>query len=157
MAWAVVADVKRKIPYVTISASGTKPTESQVTDEIAEREAKLKSAMVRGGFSLTQTDSDASAYLKALVVTGTAGWALGLRVRHGQGGQQSETYRDYLDEWKEEIAAIRAGQNVIPGGVKVDGGPPDEGRGKPDSTFTDGTITEPDSDDDYWFPIDKEW
>ena len=138
MAWATFTDIADRLPYVAIAASGTKPTTAQTTTWIKHYEAELKGAMTEANWSLTQTDADATAYLKNLVVSGVCADVLETRMRSIGGASKADkraaTFRATWDAGKE---AIGAGNNVIPNGTKVDGGPPDEARPGVSSTFLD--------------------
>ena len=149
MAWAVAADVSDRLAgYITISATGTKPTTAQTTQYIADHEAALKGALAQGGWTLAQTDADADAYLQDLVVTGVAGQILLTRVRgmgeQGTGSRPDALGTEYRERWAASIASIEAGRNVIPGGAKTTGGPPASPRRGVSSSFSD-TDTIPDA------------
>ena len=138
--WATAAEVGNKVPYITISGTST-PSTTAVEAEIADREAQLRSAMAAGGWNMTQSETNADAYLRSLVVTGVAGWILGVRSKRLGTGQADTTGQKYEATWEAAVESIRLGANVIPGGVKTSGGPP-VARGGVTSTYIDGTITE---------------
>ncbi len=139
--WATAAEVGEKLPHVTISGSST-PTTSAVDSEISDREAILRSALQQGGWSLTQANANADAYLRGLVRLGAAGWVLGTRSRRLGSSHVDDTGKKYEEEWAAAIKKIEGGLPVIPDGTKMSGGPPDTVRGGVTSTFIDGTVTE---------------
>ena len=76
--YATYAHVTPRLGW-TISSSGTKPTEAQLTDEIALIEDDLDGELEAQGFTVPVTDADGITFLRQFVVAEACARALELR------------------------------------------------------------------------------
>ena len=104
MAYATYANVTARLGW-TISSSGTKPTESQITDEIALIEDDLDGEPDAAGFTAPVTDADGITYLRQCVVAEACARALELRgtVTDEEQGSLAEQIDRFRAKWTELV------------------------------------------------------
>lgn len=109
--YCTLAEAKAFLPMVTISATGTEPTETQVTSYISYVTSEVNAILVGRGYSLSQTDDDALAYLKTVCLNGVA--SLVLRAKHPTIPDIDASYRQ---AFRDALADIREGRVLVPDG-----------------------------------------
>ena len=97
----------------TISASGTKPTTTQVDTEIALIEADLDGELSAQGFTTPVTDAGGISYLRQFVVAEACARALELRDSVTDEQTAAELIASFRNQWDKLIADIRERPTIV--------------------------------------------
>jgi hypothetical protein len=107
MAYSAYTDVAAALKQLTISATGTKPIQSEVTAYIILIDAEMDATMSGAGITVPVTSSSKTSFLKKISVDGTAAMVLRSLDRELELAAQFEkSYRDALKMIMENPGSI---------------------------------------------------
>jgi hypothetical protein len=103
-AYCTLTDVEAYLPTITISATGTTPTDAQVSGYITLVTAEIDGVLRSIGIDPQPTDADSLGYLKVTCVVGAAATVLAAKF-----GQASEEAKEVRTRYQLMLDAIRDG------------------------------------------------
>ena len=107
--YAALADLEALLPMVTISGTGTEPTDTQATGYLTLITAEMNGVLAGRGYTLPVSDADALAYLKTVCLYGAA--AMVLRAKNPTTPDVDAAYRT---AYREALEDIRSGRVLVP-------------------------------------------